>query len=302
MKPLLIALVLIASATCAQAKDGFYLGLEIGAASAPGPDISNTDNDVSTRCDGFINSDAYLEDPADSACANPPPGLWSFEHDGDGGVLAGAAVGYHWGNLRLEGEYLYSGIAYDSKDDSVTIAGEDPTTALKREQELATVEAVLGDVRSHSLYANVHYDFRSASRLTPYVGVGAGFSMTSLDYFNRWVRHIDPARITTFGSEPQGLRLNEKLAGTTTIAHARHSDTVFGYQLFAGVDYQLREALSIGLKLRWADFGEFEHEREWDQLRSHESASRPGGTRVRYKLMTDDLRFLSLGLNVKSHF
>ena len=27
-----------------------------------------------------------------------------------------------------------------------------------------------------------------------------------------------------------------------------------------------------------------------------------GGERVRYKLMTDDLRFLSLGLNLKYHF
>ncbi|MDE0245580.1 MAG: outer membrane beta-barrel protein [Gammaproteobacteria bacterium] len=299
---LLPALVLMPFVALAQAQDGFYFGLEIGASSAPGVDTSMTDNDVSTRCDGFINSEAYLEDPAGPGCANPAPGLWFFEHDGGSGILAGASVGYRRGNFRLEGEYFYSGIDHDSSDDSVTIADEDAIQRLKREQELAVVDAELDDVLSHSLFANAYYDFHSASRFTPYVGVGAGFSRVSLDYFNRWARRIDPSLITTFGSEPQGLRLNEKLAGTTTIANARHSDTVFGYQLVAGVDYQLREALTIGLKLRWADFGDFEHEREWDQLRSHDSARRPGGERVRYKLMTDDLRFLSLGLNLKYHF
>ena len=299
---LLAALALTSFLSVAQAQDGFYFGLEIGATSAPGVDTSMTDNDVSTRCDGFINSEAYLEDPAGPGCADPAPGLWFFEHDGGSGILAGASVGYRRGNFRLEGEYFYSGVGHDSTDDSVTIADEDAIQRLKREQELAVVEAVLGDVVSHSLFANLHYDFRSESRLTPYVGVGAGFSRVSLDYFNRWARRIDPASITTFGSEPQGLRLNEKLAGTTTIANARHSDTVFGYQLVAGLDYRLREALSIGLKLRWADFGEFEHEREWDQLRSHDSARSPGGVRVRYKLMSEDLRFLSLGLNLKYHF
>ncbi len=299
---LLPAFFLMPYVALAQAQDGFYFGLELGAASAPGVDTSMTDNDVSTLCDGFINSEAYLQDPAGPGCANPAPGLWFFEHDGGSGILAGASVGYRHGSFRLEGEYFYSAVGHDSADDSVTIADEDAIQRLKREQELAVVEAVLGDVLSHSLFANAYYDFRSASRFTPYVGVGAGFSRVSLDYFNRWARRIDPASITTFGSEPQGLRLNGKLAGTTTIANARHSDTVFGYQLVAGVDYRLREDLSFGLKLRWADFGEFGHEREWDQLRSHDSARRPGGEQVRYKLMTDDLRFLSLGLNLKYHF
>ena len=72
--------------------------------------------------------------------------------------------------------------------------------------------------------------------------------------------------------------LNRIVAGTTTIARAKLSDTLFGYQVLAGVDYQVSEPVSIGLKFRWADFGEFESDpREWDQLRSHESARSPGG-------------------------
>ena len=38
------------------------------------------------------------------------------------------------------------------------------------------------------------------------------------------------------------------------------SDTLFGYQALAGVDYQVSEPLTIGLKFRYAMFGEFEDE------------------------------------------
>ena len=41
------------------------------------------------------------------------------------------------------------------------------------------------------------------------------------------------------------------------------SDTLFGYQVLAGVDYQMSEPVTIGLKFRWADFGEFEDESEY---------------------------------------
>ena len=70
------------------------------------------------------------------------------------------------------------------------------------------------------------------------------------------------------------VNLNRNVAGTTTIGRAKFSDTLFGYQVIAGVDYQVSEPVSIGLKFRWADFGEFEDGEEWDQLRSHESENR----------------------------
>ena len=87
------------------------------------------------------------------------------------------------------------------------------------------------------------------------------------------------------------------------IARAKLSDTLFGYQLIAGVDYQVSEPVSIGLKFRWADFGEFESDpREWDQLRSHDSARSPGGARVQYTAMTEDIQFWGVSLNMKYQF
>ena len=54
--------------------------------------------------------------------------------------------------------------------------------------------------------------------------------------------------------------MNQNLAGALTYDRAKMSDTLFGYQALAGVDYQVSEPLTIGLKFRYADFGEFEDE------------------------------------------
>ena len=74
--------------------------------------------------------------------------------------------------------------------------------------------------------------------------------------------------------------MNEQLAGALTYDRARMSDTLFGYQVLAGVDYQVSEPVTIGLKFRWADFGEFEDESEYTRLRGHASvAGNPQGPR-----------------------
>ena len=48
------------------------------------------------------------------------------------------------------------------------------------------------------------------------------------------------------------------------------TDTLFGYQALAGVDYQVSEPLTIGLKFRYAMFGEFEDDSEYTRLRGHD--------------------------------
>ena len=321
---------LVFSSSPVLAKDGFYIGGDLGIAVAPGLDVNSSDNDVGTTCDGFINtrdeSGNYLMPPGN---CDPAPSAWSNQFDGGAGVLAGASLGYRMGSFRAEAEYFYRGTTYDSTDPN-TVIGDEVTT-LKAKRELEKVEGAVDDVLSHNFFANLYYDYHSDSKFTPYVGFGVGFARVSLDYLSVWARRVDPKRITTFtdvenfddeatdayyealddGREPALQpcqtptceNLNRQVAGTTTIGRGKLSDTLFGYQVVAGVDYQVSEPVSIGLKFRWADFGEFESDpREWDQLRSHESARRPGGARVQYKVMTDDIQFWGVSLNMKYQF
>ena len=312
MKKVLFVLVvmgLMFSSGPVLAKDGFYIGGELGVAVAPGMDVNSSDNDVGTSCDGFINSNGAggnLVQPKPGDC-DPEPSAWSNEFDGGTGILAGAALGYRMGSFRGEAEYFYRGTTYDSRDIAGGGAVSDDVTQDKVAQELAFIEGGVDDVLSHNFFANLYYDYRSDSKFTPYLGVGVGFSRVSLDYFNKWTRNHDPEAISTFddtgATDEQKDTLHRRLAGTTSIASAKLSDTLFGYQVLAGVDYQVSEPVSIGLKFRWADFGEFESDpREWNQLRSHDSARSPGGARVQYKVMTDDIQFWGVSLNMKYQF
>lgn len=290
----------------ALAADGWYMGMDLGFAKAPDLKVDGGDNDIATTCDEFfVGNYSSTEIPRPQADCNPssPSSFWN-EVDGGTGILAGAALGYRLGDFRIEGEYFYRTTTHDGRSNT---RGLDPITERKRGQELEILDGGVDDVLSHNFFANLYYDFHSNSRFTPYIGVGVGVAQVSMDFFSRWQRNGDPDKIETFKSfktltSNQKDALHGRLAGTTTIADRKLTDTLFGYQALAGVDYRVSDPVSIGLKFRWADFGEFKDEAEWDRLRSHDSARAPGGTRVRYFVMTDDIRFWGLSLNVKYAF
>ena len=314
----LVLLGLVFSSGPVLAKDGFYIGGDLGIAVAPEMAMSASDNDYGTRCDKFVNP---AEFQASDCGTRPPDTQWFHDFDGGTGLLAGASLGYRMGSFRVEGEYFYRGTTYDSTDPNTVIIDEETTRKLR--EEIDVIEGAVDDVLSHNFFANLYYDYRSDSKFTPYVGVGVGFSRVSLDYFGVFKRRIDPKDITTFNdnpnfnedryrrdpdnSEPPCMtdtcrNLNRRIAGTTTIGRAKFSDTLFGYQVVAGVDYQVSEPVSIGLKFRWTDFGEFEGREQWNQLRSHESANMRPEDPVYYKVMTNDIQFWGVSLNMKYQF
>ena len=249
---------------------------------------------------GFINP-AVAGADSDADCPRSPSS-WFHNFDGGTGVLAGMALGYRLGSFRIEGEYFYRGTTYD--DMANTMIGGEQVNQDKSEQEVEINDGGIDDVLSHNFFANLYYDYHSDSKFTPYVGFGVGVAQVSLDYFDRWKRNDDSGAIKTFDGYQNAAELNQTLAGTTTIARAKLSDTLFGYQAIAGVDYQVSDPVTIGLKFRWADFGEFEDGKEWDQIRSHDSARRPGpdAPRIRYVVTTDDIQFWGVSLNMKYQF
>ena len=285
--PALVALLLAAGPVSAQ--HGLYVGMELGWAVGSKMGVTGTNNDWSTRCDRIINPTGA---ETGDECATPPPlPLWVNEIGRGYGTLTAFSLGYRWGGFRVEGEYLYRATAYDQR--SVTRIG-DRVLLEKADQELEIADGGVDDVLSHALFANVLYDFRSRSRYTPYIGVGGGAALVALDYFSRWKRNDDPDAITTF-VDP---KLKATLAGTTTIAAAKLSDLVPGYQVVAGVNYRVDDRLTFGLNIRWTSFLEFQSEdREWDQLRSHES-SIGRGFPILYSVTTEDASFLGIGVRM----
>ena len=188
---------------------GYYLGMDLGGAMAPGMHVTGTDDDWSTKCDLIINP-AEAETGDDCAVA-PPPTEWVNELGRGLGMVTGLTLGYRWERVRVEGGYLYRATTYDER--SATRIG-DVETLNKADQELEIADGGIDDVLSHDFFGNVYYDFASSSRFTPYVGFGVGAARVSLDYFSRWKRNDDPDVITTFADRA----LREKLASTIPVA------------------------------------------------------------------------------------
>ena len=312
--PMVSALVISSSPVLAQ--NGWHMGMELGVAVAPGMDVKTggLDDWVSSaiaahsaiRCDKTINPDSFGVE--EGACSNAPSSWGPLDESFDRGrgILAGLALGYRLGNFRAEGEYLYRSSIHESTDapyDSAT--NYDPSM----DPGFQTVMDGVDDVLSHNVFANLYYDFHSDSKFTPYLGIGVGFAKVSFAYRTLWHRTNDPEKITVFDTEAltgdelaTAQALNRKIAGTITTDSARLSDLLPGYQAVAGLDYQVSDPITIGLKFRWASFGEFDDESAYDSLRDHASVAGSPPVPVTYYVKTDDIQFWAISLNMKYQF
>jgi len=268
-----------------------YVGSELGLGLAPALRLVGADNDWGTRCDLLINPDA-LE--TGTECDTPPPPTeWTNESGRAGGIAAGLAAGYRFGRYRAEVEYRYR--ASSHHDYAPTQIG-DVVTAQKADQELETAIGGAGDVTVHGLFTNLAVDLHTASRLTSYVGVGAGARRIAIDYLSLWKRNGDPSRIATF----EDAVLRAKLAGTTTLGTAVLDDIMFSVQVLAGLDYRIADRLTLGNRIGYVKgLGAFRSEpREWDQLRSHDSTV-GRGARIVYDVETRDTSAFSMVLSLR---
>ena len=305
--PSVLALMLFLLPGRARAQDGWYMGMHMGAVAAPGLEVKTgglddwSSADVSSvRCDLTLNPDRVQVAPG--ACSDVPQPWGPLEESFGGGVgiLAGMALGYRMRSFRVEGEYVYRSAAHDD-----TAVPHDPATGYDptRDQAFDMVQDAVDDVMSHSAFANLYYHFRSGSNAVPYLGMGVGLSDVSVEYRTLWHRTKTVGNILIF--DPAGERgeeMNRRLLGTNTIDRARLSDSLLGYQAVAGLDYEVGGRVTLGFKLRWVGFGEFDDESEYDHLRGHASVAGNPPVPVTYYVRTDDIGFLAFSLEMTSRF
>ncbi|MDE3260149.1 MAG: outer membrane beta-barrel protein [Gemmatimonadota bacterium] len=305
--PSALALMLFALPGRARAQDGWYLGMQLGAAAAPGMDVRTgglddwSSSDVSSvRCDMTLNPDRVQVEPG--ACSDVPQPWGPLEESfgGGRGILAGMVLGYRMRSLRVEGEYVYRIAAHDD-----VAVPHDPATNYDptRDASFDVVRDAVDNVASHSAFANLYYHFRTGSKAAPYVGMGVGFSRVTVEYRTLWhrTRTIENVRIFDPAGE-RGEEMNSRLLGANTIDRARLSDSLLGYQAVAGLDYQVGGQVTLGFNLRWMGFAEFNGESEYDRLRGHASVAGNPPVPVTYYVRTDDVGFLAFNLDMKSHF
>ena len=248
---------LLVSLAPAQARDrGLYIGFQQGLTLPSTLTAPLSGNSQPTRCDSLLYPSGMVT-ATDCPAGGTRP-IYSTDFDLGVGDSSAIQIGYDWGRVRLEAEYLLS---FPGSDSSLIFASDDPV-ALGKSSEWnvdAPPFARVSDVRTDQLFANVYYDFENDSPWTPFVGAGAGTGCVCLDYSNRYVRKtiaqgfypaggVDPATAATI---PDWQR---NAAGTVSAVDTRVSNTVFGFQVLGGVDRALSERVSLGVHVRWVRF------------------------------------------------
>ena len=302
------------SACESHAQQDWYLELDVGVAGTGNLDVLTGGMDdwvvgegvahSSIRCDVTINPDRFQTAPG--ACSDAPAewGPMNESFDSGTGILAGLAVGRRIGRLRVEGEFYHFSATHDSRAVPTT-----PDYDPGADRGYSAVEDAVETVVSTNIFANLYYDLRRDDRLSPYVGFGVGAGDVEVGYQTLWHRTSDPEFIRVFDTEglsgddlQKAQDLNRRISGTLTYDRARLANRLFGYQLIAGLDYRVSGPVSIGLKIRWAAYGEFEDESPYDLLRDHASVAGNPPVPVTYYVRTDDIAFWGIGLNAKIHF
>lgn len=297
--------------------EGFYISGDIGANFASGVGFTGDSNDVASHCDALTNPGLTGCRANDFRYTNAFIPDWAADFDRGQGILAGAAVGYSFAKghpnsslrgLRVELEYFYRESKYDQNSRVEGLSGATRQKISRGEFESGPFE-YLGSITSHNLFGNAYYDFANTSRFIPYIGIGGGFGVTDAGWGSNWTRTNDKQALRRglIADNRPDLAMNEayidRLAGSSSVAHTTLSDTLWGFQVLFGVDYALTNAVSLGLKGRYVNFGSFSDGFVWDPLRSHAPYVGANNTNpVSANMGTSDIEFFGISVNMKYYF
>jgi opacity protein-like surface antigen len=183
----------------------------------------------------------------------------------DGSAFGALAVGFSAPGLplRAELEYVHLGKVSDSENRVVY-----PTTVQTGMNVYARQR-----LDGQTLFANVYWDFRNSSPITPYlnVGIGAAFLKLKVDYW-----HDDVVPI-----------------GQLYTGGKRRSETNFAWNLGAGVGWQISKQLTLDAGYRYVDLGNIS---SGDHALTHVSAGNLSSVINRQKAAGLRQHQLSVGL------
>ena len=262
-----VSMALSASFGAADAPLQWYAEVGIGGNASRDVVVESRSNDRASICDEYINPRA-LSVPG---CTSPGRGAgdsWRAPFDPGAGFAGEAEVG-----IRLSARWrLAAAYAHGATDFDQTVSSTDATGADfdKIGNELAVGEETLRSTTSEGFRIVAYRDWPNRTRWTPYAGAGVAVSLARKDFSWLWARSADPADIATGLDQPNGDEIRRRLAGTVSAGRRTLRDTVRGYVLIAGVQRELSDRVSVGLKAQWSRFEAFKSDAyEGDLLRSH---------------------------------
>ena len=289
-------------ASAQQDRAGLYAGLQMGIANSSVVTSSLGGINHPTRCDVLLYPPSASPPVDDAACRdNTPAVIISNEFDPGTGLVSGLTVGYMFGRLRFEVEYLYRYMG----DDTSPVGGTTSTALQSKNSEWSSDEPPferIGDYKAHQIFANAYYDFLNESNWTPYAGIGIGWAVTGLSYYAQFIRKPEAEYLQIDFDPDWPADAKRAAAGTASIMDTKAGKNIFGFQLLAGVDYSLSERTSVGVALRWARFGDVDDVATWNLIRSHAPVQADGVTPFDASLEFAGLGYQAVTVNMKYRF
>lgn len=296
------ALACIEDAAAAQDdRDGFYAGLQLGFADPTVVQSARTYVSHPTRCDELLYPPSVSPPVGDPACSDYLPRTASNAFDPGSGPAGGFMVGYATGALRFEMEYLHVSLG-----SAESLIGSGPNTVLQTKNPEWSTEHPpferIGEYNINQVFANFYYDFRNRSRWTPFVGAGIGWAEAEFNYYLQILRKPEAEYLQIEFDPDWPEAAKRAAAGTASILDTYPSQDIFGYQVLAGVDYELSERTSLGFAVRKVRFDDIDHEAVATLVRSHAGVLADGVTPFKQELEFSGIGYEALTVSLKYHF
>ena len=200
------------------------------------------------RAGAYVSGFVGVSIPTDSSVTTDDYLNAATYHDQvefDPGIYVGGTGGYDFGYVRLEGEISY----------------RNSEIASIKDQNNFKLRRTKGDLGVAAFMANAFFDLHNDTIVTPYLGGGIGFA----------VLH----QSDTYGTDEFSVR--QRL-------YDEGDDTVFAYQVGAGVEIALnrRFSLDIGYRYFGTDTATFNSDTDWANSLKFESHNVTVGFRATF--------------------
>lgn len=299
---LCVALLYVQDVTAAQGnRNGFYVGLQFGVADPFPVQLDRTYVSHPTRCDELLYPPSVSPPLGDPACSDYMPRTASNEFNPGNGPTGGFMMGYATGRLRFEMEYLNTSLG-----SAESLVGGSTNTVLQTKSSEWSVDYPpserIGDYTIRQMFANVYYDFPNRTRWTPFIGAGVGWASTEFNYYLQFIRKPVAEYLQLEFDPDWPEEAKRAAAGTASILDTDPSENIFGYQVLAGLDYELSERMTVGFTVRRAEFDDVGHEAVYDIVRSHAGVLADGVTPFNNEMEFSGIGYQALTISLKYHF
>ncbi|MYF02537.1 MAG: hypothetical protein F4227_06105 [Gammaproteobacteria bacterium] len=177
---LIWSVCLVSGIVNASVFNGVYISTSLGLAATSSFDYLGSSTDQGSVCDPIINP--IEESRRIAGCPTEGTG-WLTNFDNGAGIASTVILGRNlegtglWKKWSIEVEFSYG---ESTLDQTQSIKSRSGVARDKLSNEIYRAQEHIGKITSHSLFANLRYNFRSGSKTRSFLGVGFGLIKTSI--------------------------------------------------------------------------------------------------------------------------